>query len=89
MHPLSTENKSLCQLYHSYSQDSSLFDEAIYPSIYGCDEEESEVLDDDIDDDTDAVVILTTQLALSQDSLKGKFTPKFFCSNLLVWKRNL
>ena len=57
MHPLSTENKLPRQLYHSYSQGSSLFDEAIYPSIYGCDEEESEVLDDDIDDDTDAVVI--------------------------------
>ena len=70
MHPLSTENKLPRQFYHSYSQDSSLFDEAIYPSIYGCDEEESEALDDDIDDDTDAVVIPTTQLALSQDSLR-------------------
>ena len=71
LHPLSTENnKSPRQLYHSYSQGSSLFDETIDPSIYGREEEESELLDDDIDDDADAVVIPTTQLALSQDSLR-------------------
>ena len=91
-HPLSTENnKSPRQLYHSYSQGSSLFDEIIDPSIYGREEEESELLDDNgmttasasssisssssslsssSRDDADAVVIPTTQLALSQDSLR-------------------
>ena len=68
---MSTENnKSPRQLYHSYSQGSSLFDETIDPFIYGREEEESELLDDDIDDDADAVVIPITQLALSQDSLR-------------------
>jgi hypothetical protein len=43
-HSLSTEqNKSPLQLYHSYSQGSSLFsDEIVDPYFYGCEEVEDE-----------------------------------------------
>ncbi|XP_019860862.1 PREDICTED: uncharacterized protein LOC109589179 [Amphimedon queenslandica] len=70
-HPLSTENnKSPLQLYHSYSQGSSLFDETVDPSVYGREEEENEEINDGEDNqDMDTVVVPTNLVQLSENSL--------------------